>query len=187
MCNRKAWTISLSQSSYINTILKHLFLLDTKPCSTPIVPSTSYTRVQAPANAIEAAYMEKIPYQEAINSLMYVAVTTRPNISFAVSTLFQFLNNPGCIHWEAVKHVFHYLTGTKTYTLTYEDEHHHLIGYTNANSASQMHCHAISGYAFFINSRAVSWASKKQELITLSTAESEYITATHTAKECIWL
>ena len=50
-----------------------------------------------------------------------------------------------------------------------------------------MHCHAISGYAFFINSRAVSWASKKQELITLSTAESEYIAATHTAKECIWL
>ena len=70
---------------------------------------------------------------------------------------------------------------------TYGNEHHHLTGFTDADGSSQEHHHAISGYAFLIDGGAVSWASKKQELITLSIAESEYIAATHAAKECIWL
>ena len=183
----KAWTISLSQTSYIDTILECFSLSDAKPCSTPIVPGASYTKAQAPADANEAAYIKKIPYREAIGSLMYVTVTTHPDISFAVSTLSQFLDNPGHIHWEAVKCIFRYLAGTKTHMLIYGNKHHNLTGYTDTNGASQMHRHAISGYTFFIDSGAVSWASKKQELITLSTAESEYIAATHAAKECIWL
>jgi len=120
-------------------------------------------------------------------TLMYTTVATRPDITFAISTLSQFLNNPGCIHWEAVKHVFRYLAGTKTHALTYGNERHNLTSFTNANGSSQEHRHAISGYAFFIDGGAVSWASKKQELITLSTAEAEYVAATHAAKECIWL
>jgi hypothetical protein len=51
----------------------------------------------------------------------------------------------------------------------------------------QEHRHAISGYAFIINGGAVSWSLRKQELVTLSTAEAEYVVATHAAKECIWL
>jgi len=58
---------------------------------------------------------------------------------------------------------------------------------TDANGTSQEHHHAISGFAFLIDSGAVSWASRKQELITLSTAKAEYVAATHAAKECIWL
>jgi hypothetical protein len=52
---------------------------------------------------------------------------------------------------------------------------------------SQEHRHAISGYVFLVNGGAVSWSSKKQELVTLSTTESEYVAATHAAKEAIWL
>jgi hypothetical protein len=87
MCDHEACTISLSQTSYIDTILKQFSLSDARPCSTPIVPSANYTRAQAPADATEAAYMKKIPYREAIGSLMYATVATRPDISFAVSTL----------------------------------------------------------------------------------------------------
>ena len=61
------------------------------------------------------------------------------------------------------------------------------MGYTDADGASQPHRRAISGYAFLIDGGAVSWSSKKQELVTLSTAEAEYVAATHAAKECIWL
>ena len=117
MRDREARTISLSQTSYIDTILERFSLSDAKPCSTPIVPGASYTKAQAPADATEAAYMNKIPYREAVGSLMYVAVATRPDISFAVSTLSQFLDNPGRIHWEAVKRIFRYLAGTKTHAL----------------------------------------------------------------------
>jgi len=187
MHDRQACTISLSQTTYIETILDRFSLSDAKPYATPIVPGANYTRSQAPADPAEADYMQKIPYREAVGSLMYAAVATHPDITFAISTLSQFLDNPGCIHWEAVKRVFRYLAGTKTHTLTYGNERHNLTGFTNADGSSQEHHHAISGYAFFINGGAVSWASKKQELITLSTAEAEYVAATHAAKECIWL
>jgi hypothetical protein len=69
----------------------------------------------------------------------------------------------------------------------YGNECHDLLGYTDADRASQEHRHTISGSAFLIDSAAISWASHKQELVTLSTAEAEYIAAMHAAKECIWL
>ena len=62
-----------------------------------------------------------------------------------------------------------------------------LVGYADADGATQEHRHAITGFAFLINGGAILWGSKKQELITLSTAESEYVAATHATKEAIWL
>jgi len=118
---------------------------------------------------------------------MYASVATHPDITFAVSTLSQFLENPGQIHWEAVKRVMWYLSQTRDLELTYGGERHDLIGYTNADGASQSHHHTISGYAFLINGGTISWRLRKQEFVTLSTAEAEYIAATHTAKEAIWL
>jgi hypothetical protein len=185
--DREAHTISLSQTSYINTILSRFSLSDAKPVASPITPGTIYSKTDAPSDATQAVHMKKTPYREAVGSLMYAAVATRPDITFAISTLSQFLDNPGKIHWEAVKCVFRYLAGTKTHALTYGNECHDLLGYTDTDGASQEHCHAISGSAFLIDSAAVSWASRKQELVTLSTAEAEYVAAMHAAKECIWL
>jgi hypothetical protein len=131
--------------------------------------------------------MRKVPYREAIGSLMYTSVATCPDITFAISTLSQFLENLGEAHWEAVKRVFRYLLGMHNLTLTYRGESQDLEGYTDADRASQDHRQAISGHVFMIDSRAVSWSSRKQELVTLSTAEAEYIVVTHAAKECIWM
>ena len=116
---------------------------------------------------------------------MYMSVATRPDITFAVSTLSQFLDNPGEAHWEAVKRVFRYLAGTKHLALTYGEEQHDLVGYTDADGASQEHRRAILGSAFLIDDGTISWSSRKQELVTLSTAEAEYVAATHAAKEGI--
>ena len=63
--------------------------------------------------------MKKTPYREAIGSLMYIAITMCPDIVFTVSVLLQFLSNLGRVHWEAMKHIFKYLSGTKTLKLTY--------------------------------------------------------------------
>ena len=131
--------------------------------------------------------MEKVPYCEAIGSLMYASIATQPNISFAVTALSQFLDNPGEVHWEAVKRIMRYLSGTKDYALTYGDECHNLLGYSDTDGTTQEHRHAISGYTFLIDGGIVSWSSRKQELITLSTAEVKYVAATHTAKEALWL
>ena len=87
---------------------------------------------------------------------MYASVATCPNITFAVSTLSQFLDNPGEAHWEAVKWVFHYLSGTCELTLTYREEKHELQGFTDADRASQDHHCAISGHVFLLNGGAIS-------------------------------
>ena len=60
-------------------------------------------------------------------------------------------------------------------------------GYSDADGNSQEHRHAISGYAFCIGGGAVSWNSRKQAIISLSTTESEYVAMTHAAKEAIWI
>jgi hypothetical protein len=130
--------------------------------------------------------MRRVPYREAVGSLMYAAVGTQPDISFAVSTLSQFLDNPGHIYWEAVKRVLRYLLGTKELRLTFGGGKDELEGFTSAGGASQPHRRAISGHAFLINGGTVSWSSRKQERVTLSTAEAEYVAATHAAKEANW-
>ena len=83
--------------------------------------------------------MRKVPYWEAIGSLMYATIAMHPDITFAVSVLSQFLDNLGEVHWEGIKHIFRYLASTKDCMLTYGEERHDLIGYTNADGASQLH------------------------------------------------
>ena len=185
--DRKNRLLLLSQESYIDSILDRFQLSDLKPLSIPLEPLASFSVDDSPKTPEEAAAMANIPYREAIGSLMYAAIGTRPDIAFAVSTLSQFLENPGEVHWEGVKRIFRYLLGTKNWRLTYGGEQSDLVGYTDADGASQPHRRAISGYAFLIDGGAVSWGSRKQELVTLSTAEAEYVAATHAAKEGIWL
>ena len=83
--------------------------------------------------------------------------------------------------------MFHYLSGTCDLALTYGRDSHDLLGFTDADGASQDHHCVILGHAFLINGGAVSWSSQKKELVTLSTAEAEYVAATHATKETIWL
>jgi len=179
--------ISLSQTTYIESILARFSLTDAKSIDTPMLPRASYSKHDSPRTPNEIARMRRVPYREAVGSLMYASVATRPDITFAVSTLSQFLENPGEGHWEAVKRVFRYLSGTRHLALTFGGDRHPLIGFTDADGASQEHRRAISGYAFLMDGGAVSWSSRKQELVTLSTAEAEYVAATHAAKESIWL
>ena len=75
----------------------------------------------------------------------------------------------------------------KKLALTFRVGKQGLKGFTDTDGASQEHHHVISGYAYIFDGGAVSWVSKKQELVTLSTMEAEYIAATHAAKEGIWL
>lgn len=180
-------TITLSQHTYIESIITRFNFNDLKPCSTPLDPNLPLTKAQSPTTSTEIARMKNVQYREAIGSLMYAAMGTRPDIAFAVSTLSQFSENPGWVHWEAVKHVFRYLLGTKKLELVYGGEKRGLVGYVDADGASQDHRRAITGYAFLIDGAAVSWSSKKQELVTLSTTEAEYVAATHAAKEALWM
>jgi len=180
-------TIALSQHLYIESILTRFNFDDLKACSTPLEPSVPLLKSQSPTALTSIARMKNVPYREAVGSLMYASMGTRPDITFATSTVAQFLENPGWEHWEAVKRIFRYLKGTKDLKLVYGGEVKDLVGFVDADGASQDHRRAISGYVFMVDGGAVSWSSKKQELVTLSTTEAEYVAATHAAKEAVWL
>jgi hypothetical protein len=78
-----------------------------------MAPEAIYSKKDSPSSAKEIACMKCVPYPQAISSLMYTAVATCPDITFAVSILSWFLENLGNIHWEVVKHTLHYLKGTR--------------------------------------------------------------------------
>ena len=92
------------------------------------------------------------------------------------------------MHWEALKRVIRYLGCTKHLWLTFGGiEKERLEGYCNSDWASQQHRHSISGFSFHFGKGAISWSSKKQSIVTLSSTEAEYVVQTHAAKEAIWL
>jgi hypothetical protein len=184
---RENRTIHLSQRSYIDSILRRYGFEDLKPVSLPMETSIRLTSAQSPSTTQEIAHMRNIPYQEAVGSLMYASLGTRPDITYAVQTVSRFSKNPGQPHWEAVKRIFRYLKGTKELWLTYGGQQNVLKGYADADGSMAEDRHAISGYAFLLHGGAVSWAAKRQEIVSLSTTESEYVAVTHASKEALWL
>lgn len=122
-----------------------------------------------------------------ISSLMYLRTMTHPDIDFTVATLSQHLENPSKTHLNAARRVIQYLKTTKHMRLVLSGENFNLSAYSNANWASQLHCHSMSGFSFFVSNGCISWSSKKQPIVTLSSTESEYVALTHAAKDIIWI
>ena len=127
--------------------------------------------------------MRNVPSCEVIGSLMYAAIGTCPDITFAVTLLSQYLENPGHAHWEQAKWVICYLKGTRDHKLTFGSVGG-IEGFTDANWGNNIYDrHLICGYVFTLNRGAISWYSKKQSIVALSSTEAEYIDITLAAKE----
>ena len=185
--NREKRTISLSQTAYIRATLVKYGFENIKPYATPMDTNLKLSTNDAPQTVQDFAYMRDKPYRKAVGSLQYASVGTRLDITNVCSTLSCYLEKPGPVHWNAVKHVFGYLAGTADLALTFGREEKDLEGYADADGLMNEDRKAVSGYAFLINGGAVSWCTKKQEIIALSTTEAEYVAVTHAAKEALWL
>eukprot|EP00253_Pinus_taeda_P022152 PITA_22152 len=165
---RKLW---LNQRKYVETTLQRFNMQDSKPVKFPIPVGVRLSAEQCPKTQEEEEDMSRVPYASAVCSLMYAMVCTRPNIAHAVGVLSRFMSKPGKEHWTAVKRVFRYLHGTSDYDW--------------AGDLDQRR--STSGYVFNLLGGAVSWMSKKQSVVALSTTEAEYMAATHTSKEAVWM
>ena len=97
------------------------------------------------------------------------------------------MKNPAMSHWNALKRVIRYLYTTRDLWLVLGNGSDEVIGFTDADWASQMDRHSFSGYVFFMGGSLITWSSKRQSIIALSTAKSEYIAAIHAVKEIYWL
>jgi hypothetical protein len=147
-------------------------MLECKSMNTPMEAKLKL-QVDTSSKLIDATL-----YRQIIGSLIYLT-NTRPNICFAVNTLSQFLVEPRHVHLVAAKHVMRYLKGTVDCGPSYDGDHDFtLSGYTDADWA---------GCCFNLGSAMISWQSRKQSSIALSTAEAEYIVACFASCEAIWL
>jgi len=145
----------------------------------------------SPTTPEEIEEMHSVPYLQAVGSLMYLATATRPDISYAVGVLARFSKNPGMTHWKAVKHLFRYLKGTLDYKLTYAPDPTNtelFTTFTDADHAGNPdNGRSTGGYAVKMGTGAISWCSKLQSIVALSTTEAEYVAATSAGQEILWL
>lgn len=185
-------TIHLSQPQYITDMLERYGMGGCSTADTPMNASVTLTKDMAPKTKEEKDMMRDIPYIHAVGSLQYLATCTRPDIAYAVSTLARFNTNPGPQHWQAVKHLFRYLKKTINMRLTYsfsgEEDKEPFVTFSDADLGGDKDAgKSTSGYVVKMGNGAISWRSKLQTIIALSTTESEYIAAVAAGAELKWL
>jgi hypothetical protein len=177
--------LRLGQRTYAEKILRDFGMADCKPAATPMDTSLN---IIAAENEYAPPSEVKRWYQGTIGALMYLMLGTRPELAFAISIVSRHAANPTDSHVSAVKRILRYLKGTLDYELVFKGGTSPLIGYTDADWAGDKSTRrSTSGYIFNIGSGAISWSSKRQPTVALSTCEAEYVAQTQAVKEAIWL
>lgn len=172
--------LKITQRRYIQKALKKYNMENCKPISTPIEP---YLKLEKSENCDK-----NIPYQNLIGTLMYLAVASRPDIAYSVSYLSQFNNAYSEEHFKYAKRILRYLKGTIDVGICYTKSYEDMYGMADADWAGcKIDRRSYSGYCFKYANGCISWESKKQRCVALSTAEAEYIALTEAAKEAIHL
>ena len=175
--------IWIGQPTYVSSILDKFGMTNSKPVSTPVDSSQklSFESNQPP--------VDEILYQSAVGSLLYLSNWTRPDITYAVNTVAKFSSRPTEEHWTGVKRIMRYLRGTSDYGIMYTKDHESVLtGHCDADWAGDVSDRkSTSGYVFSLAGAPVSWRSKKQTCVALSTAEAEYMSLASSTQEAIWL
>lgn len=162
----------LHQSDYATLLLQGFQMQNSKPMATRV--DQAYLKdVDLQANYDAASF----PYREAIGSLMYSMIGTRPGLAFAVGKLSQKCRNPTAKDWKAVKRVLPYISATLNYMIIYQDaEEWGVSGYSDSDWAGCRESRkSVSGFVFLCARGTVSWRSKKQTVVAKSSCEAEYV------------
>lgn len=179
----KNGTLWLGQQQNAKGILEKFGMTDAKPRKTPMDANLPLKKFEGIA---EPQVLE--PYQSLVGSLLYLANCTRPDLAQPVGLLARFMSNPATEHLTAAKQVLKYLAGTTELGLLYKANASGLTGYCDADYAGDLDKRkSTSGFVFIINGAAVSWCSKLQPTVALSTCEAEFISAANAAKEALWI
>eukprot|EP00253_Pinus_taeda_P003747 PITA_03747 len=186
--DRKNRKLTLSQNEYIQKVLKRFNMHNAKPVSTPFASHFKLSKEMFRKTQEDMDYMSKVPYASTVESLMYAMVCTRLDIAHAVGVVSRYMNNPGNEHWMAVKWILKYLKGTTNQALCFGGSNISLQGYVDADmTGDRDNRRSTTRYVFIVGGTRVSWVSKIQSVVALSTTEVEYVAATEASKEMIWL
>ena len=181
--NRNLKILTIDQRVYLENVLKRFGMQSCKPIATPLEPGKKFEALgdDDPVDVTE--------YQAVIGSLTYAVVSTRPDLAVAVGMLSQFMKGPGKEHWTGIKRVLRYIKGTLDYGLKFVySKNFVLYGYSDADWAGDIESRkSTSGYVFRLGGCTISWKSKKQPVVALSSTEAEYVALCHAAQETVWL
>jgi len=187
--DRRLHGIDLHQSPYIRPILTRFQMSDCKGITTPMEPNIYLLLC---TNDTEIS--NRSEYQSKIGSIMYAMLGTRPDLAYTISTLSKYNDRPTCLHHIALKSVFRYLQETQDTRIRYErvsgeaGNPPNITGYTDSDWAGDKDDRkSTSGYVFLLGGAAISWKSRKQDVVATSSTEAEYVALTEAAKESVWL
>eukprot|EP00253_Pinus_taeda_P031280 PITA_31280 len=174
--------IFISQERYVNEALERFYMQDSKAAITPTVMGLKLSKEDSSKDINPSLY------KSIVGSVMYLTAT-RPDIMFVVILISRFMERPKEAHWQATERILRYVKGTKRFGILYTiSECSDLIGYTDSDWARSVDDRKSTyGYVFHMGSGAISWASKKQPIVVLSTVEAEYVAATAAACQAIWM
>ncbi|PNF20906.1 hypothetical protein B7P43_G11180, partial [Cryptotermes secundus] len=175
------YVIKIHQENYVNETLKTFGMLDCKGCVTPRDPNyNNFLDGDKP--------FDEIQYKAAVGRLQYIATCTRPDIVFSTNQVSKFCHCPTKGRWLEVMRIMRYLKHTIKYRLTYEKSEIDPVIYSDSDFANDVHdSKSVAGYVIMMSKGAVSWKSKKQDIVATSTNEAEYIALYECSKEVIWM
>lgn len=183
--NRPAQQLHIHQSSYIKSILNQYGLMNSNGCKTPWEPKQKlHTR-----NDTKEAGNTYL-YQSQVGKIMYLMLGTQPDLAFSISTPGRFNSNPSTTHQAAVKHLLRYLKQTALHGLLYQPTNVSSVpqGFVDADWAGDSDTRrSTTGFCYTFNGAAISWKSRLQTTVALSSTEAEYMALSDAAKESIWL
>ncbi|GJZ33086.1 retrotransposon protein, putative, ty1-copia subclass [Tanacetum coccineum] len=189
--DRSLRLIGLNQSAYIDKILKKFNMQNSKKGFIPMEVKHDLSNEMCASSDEEKAYMKRVPYASAVGSIMYAVRCTRPDVAFAQNLVSRYQQNPGKLHWVAVKHILKYLRNTKDMFLVYggnPDTELDVTGFCDASwQCDKDDTKSQTGYVFVVNGGAVDWKSKKQTTIAMHATQSEYMAASEAAMEAVWI
>ncbi|XP_047267648.1 secreted RxLR effector protein 161-like [Capsicum annuum] len=157
--------------------------------TTPLAPHLKLSSRLSLTTDEEQEYMAKVPYTNAVGSLMYAMVYTRPDIFKTVSVVSRYMYDSRKGHWQAVKWILRYLHNIVDVGLTFERDKslsQCIVGYCDSDYAGDLDKRqSTTGYLFTLGKSPVSWKSTLQSTGALSTIEAEYMSITEAVKEAI--
>ena len=182
--DRKNRVLRLGQRAYLEKILRDHKMTDCKAAPTPM--ETQHLELSPPDYEPTTEFC--LQYQSAVGSLMYAMLGTWPDLAYAVSVVSRYASRPNNSHWQAVKGIFRHIKGTLDLELTFKGPLESPTGYTDAEWAGDLDTRrSTSGFLFNLGSGAISWSSKRQPTVALSSCEAEYMGQTQAIKEAVWL
>jgi hypothetical protein len=181
---------TIDQEAYTIQTINEFNMAFSKSRSTPKKLETTLSKHDAPKDEETFELAQKLPYRKLIGKLMHLGRQTRADISEATADCSRFLSNWGLTHWQAGKDILRYLRQSHDIGLVYHPERTESpieIYVDAAYAKDQDDRHSHTGIAVFYYGCLVSWVSRKQKSVTLSSCEAEYVALTDAAKDAIHL